>query len=109
MSVGLTKRLPCREKVSFCPGYSFPWSVLKCVDYADVREQFAILDGYAFNRLKTLQVSVLGSDGAKFGPAYDFSNFDMRAEGLMTFKDVANRFPAGSDSAKRSGRISQLT
>jgi hypothetical protein len=86
------------------------WAALcGCPDCVDVREQLAILDGYVFNRLKRLQVSVLGSGGAKLGPAYDFSNFDMRAEGLMTFKDVANRFPAGSDSAKRSGPVSQLT
>jgi hypothetical protein len=89
---------PRCKKVSFRPGYGFPWSVLNCVDYADVREQFAILDGYAFNRLKRLQVSVLGAGAAELGPLSDFSNFSLRAEGLMTCKDVANRFPAANDS-----------
>jgi hypothetical protein len=103
----LEHRASRRQKITFCPGYGFPWSILRCVNYADVREQFALLDGYAFNRLKRLQVSALGRAGAKLGPLYDFSNFDFRTEGLMTFKDVANRFPAKSSSAERTGQGSQ--
>jgi hypothetical protein len=93
-----------RKRVTYCPGYGFPWSILKCVDYADVREQFAILDGCVFNRLKRLQCSLLGPRSAELGHLYDFSKFDFRAEGLKTFKDVANRFPESSGNSKGSGR-----
>lgn len=86
-----------RGRFEFCPGFGFACSILKCVDSEDVREQFALLDAYAFRRFRTLMGGMLRNRGPGLKRRYDFTNFDLRSEGLMTFKDVSNRYvPKGS-------------
>jgi hypothetical protein len=99
---GQTLRGSKRRKVTFYPGYGFAWNILNCANSEEIQKQFKLLDAYAFNRLLRLTRSVIGDRSRDYGPLYDFTKFDFRAEGLMTFKDVLNRFPA-RPSQNRSG------
>jgi hypothetical protein len=74
------------QRVRLEPRYSWAWRVLACADYEDVREQFRILDAYAYRRLQHLLMGVVPVElGQQAGRSRT-----LRPMGLRTFKDVAN-------------------
>ena len=86
------------RKVTFYPGFGFPWNILNCAKSDEIQQQFKLLDAYLLYRLLRLTQSVLGDLSRDYGTLYDFRKFGFRAEGMMTFKDVLNRFPARTGS-----------
>lgn len=73
----------------FWPGRGFAWNILRCLKYEDVKEQFRILDAYAFRRLNHLKNPFVCMDDLRS----KLDKLSFRENGLRTFKDVANRFP----------------
>ncbi|MEQ2009582.1 MAG: reverse transcriptase domain-containing protein [Limisphaerales bacterium] len=89
------------RRVRLNPRYSWPWRVLDCADYEDVREQFRILDAYAYRRLQHLLHGVVPVElGQEAGRPRT-----LRTLGLRTFKDVANMHPV----SQRAGAAAKHT